>query len=72
MIDSAFRDSREAWETKAKAFSFKGQGHRALHSFNSPFSLILLNLEGGKVQERKGSKDLDREVNHKPSRETQF
>ena len=47
---------------------------RLLLGYNpSPhFSLILFSLEGEEVWDKKGNKVLDREVNHKLSRGTQF
>ena len=49
-----------------------GEDHRVLLHFNLPFSLMLLNLEKRQVQNKKENKVLDREVNYKPGRETQF
>ena len=41
--------------------------HRVLLGYDPPFPLIFLNLEGEWVQNKKGNKVLDREVNHKLS-----
>ena len=45
-----------------------GKDHRVLLHFNTPFSLILLSLEEGQVQNKKGNKVLDTEVNHRLGR----
>ena len=54
-LESAFRDSREAWETKAKAFYFKVQVHRGFFRVSTFFwySSILRGTGSGK--ERKQS-----------------
>ena len=49
-----------------------GEDHRVLLHFSLPFSLMLLNLEKRQVQNKKENKVLDREVNYKPGRGTQF
>ena len=43
----------------------EGKDHRVPLHFKPTFSLILLSLEEGQVQNQKGNKVLDREVNHK-------
>ena len=46
-----------------------GEDHRVLLCFNLPFPLMLLSLEG-QVQNKKGNKVLDKEVDHKLGRGT--
>ena len=43
-----------------------------LLAFNPPFSLIFLNPEGNRGQNKEENKVLDREVNYKLGRGTQF
>ena len=53
---------------KRQVEDMRGEDHRVLLCFNPPFSLMFLNLEEGQVQNRKGNKVMDREVNHKLGR----
>ena len=59
--------TNKKWEDTERLL-YLGGTCRALLSFTLPFSLILLNLEGEQVQDKKQKKVLVREVNHKLSR----
>ena len=45
-LESVFWDSREAWDTKAKAFYFKGQGHKGLYTVSKNSSYLPHNITG--------------------------
>ena len=50
---------------------YLGGPHRVLLDFNPPFSFILFDPKGNRA-DKKWNKVLDREVNHKLNRGTQF
>ena len=60
------------WETKAKAFYFEGQGHRGLYAVSIPLFFDTPQSSEEQILDKKGNNILDKEVDHKLSRGTQF
>lgn len=53
-LEPTFAESGEAWNTKAKPFTSKDTDIGACMQFQSPFYLMLLNLDGNRIRTRKG------------------
>ena len=56
-------ETQEAWDTKAKAFYFKGKRHRDLYMVSNPILFDMLQSWGEQVHDKKGNNILDVEIN---------